>query len=102
MRWVVVLAAALVLTGCAARIEARQHAQCVDSGYDPGTEGYLACRQFLENKRQANMSASLGLMSLGYGMANQQPRYVVPPPTIYNIRGRTYSCSQFGNFVTCN
>ena len=45
---------ALALSGCASpqQLAAADNAQCVNYGFQPGTEGYAGCRQRLDMARQ--------------------------------------------------
>jgi hypothetical protein len=103
---VIISAVILVLSGCsAADREAWGHpdpeaddAKCRNFGAKPGSESYIQCRMYSEQRRleiqRNNLAASAQLGTMGTNlMALGTPRY--QPVTNCRMNGRTASCQTF-------
>jgi len=55
------------------------HRQCVETGFEPGTAGYLQCRQLAANTEAAQRAAYVGMIQAGATMMAQQPSPPQPP-----------------------
>lgn len=87
--------AAIALAGCQTPAgfswEATEDAQCVESGFEPGTELYLQCRQMLASERMANnrnMSAAGNAW-----LRSEQQRRQVNCHTVYTGNIATTQCN---------
>jgi hypothetical protein len=106
VRPIAVVACALLVVGCASQAEIAQQqreaeiAQCLDYGFQRGTEAFGLCRMQIAERRiqqqhadAAEMEAALGVASvLGSNWGSR-------PPVPSNGLGMT--CLQNGPFLSC-
>ena len=84
------------------------HMSCKASGFQPGTDRYLACRQFVgaENAAKAARRQAGYLQMMRSGFKMMQAPTPAPSPlstdtTLYNFGGHFMTCTRTGNIVNC-
>ena len=107
-RLTVLLPLALALSACQLASLVRspdqlEQAQCIGYGYYPGTAAFSACRMQLQQQRQIQGGAMLGLGAAILQSNQPRPLYAPgqSPFTQYVIGNRVVNCQTLGNQTIC-